>query len=84
MLDKRTGDEAAAEDSKDALVLMLLLSEGDQRPWSVAEFIRELDDGEVVDALIRLERGGLIHRTVDDLFFPTRAAIYCSRLNEQL
>jgi len=87
MLDKRTGEEVepTTEDESDKYVLLTILDEGDHWPWSVAELAREHGrDQEITvrDSISRLERGGLIHRTTDDLIFPTRAAIYRARFGE--
>jgi predicted transcriptional regulator len=87
MLDKRTGEtvEPTSEDESDMYVLLTILDEGDHWPWSVDELVREHGRGAklaVRDSISRLERGGLIHRTTDDLVFPTRAAIYRARFGE--
>jgi len=63
------------EERTDGIVL-LLLTTGDHRPWSVEEVIREHGHrGQALDALTRLNRAGLIHRTQDDFVWATRAAI---------
>lgn len=87
MLDKRTGEtvEPTTEDESDMYVLLTILDQGDHWPWSVEELIREHgcdDEVAVKDSISRLERGGLLHRTTDDLLFPTRAAIYRGRFGE--
>lgn len=86
MRDKRTDDEPTGEDRDDWAVLSTLLSEGDQWPWSVADLVSSLDRDDVliIDSVNRLERGGLIHRTSDDLVYPTRTAIYFERIYEEI
>ncbi len=62
-------------------VLVLLIGQDDQRPWSVAEIVRERrDEVAARDSLDRLDKSGLIHRTRDDLVFPTRAALHYTRI----
>jgi hypothetical protein len=47
----------------------------------VAEIIRERgDEIAALDSLDRLNKSGLIHRTRDDLVFPTRAALHYTRI----
>lgn len=87
MLDKRTGEavQPTAEDQSDMYVLLTILDQGDHWPWSVDELVREHgrdDEVEVIDSINRLQRGGLIHRTQDNLVFPTRTAIYRARFGE--
>lgn len=81
MHDKST-DEQTAQNDSDRTVMHTLLD--DHWPWSVAELIRDRgnDDEEsaVIDSINRLHRTGLIHRTQDDLVFPTRAAIYSEQI----
>jgi len=62
-------------------ILVLLVGESDQRPWSVEELVRERQDRRAaLDSISRLQRTGLIHRTADDLVFPTRAALYYTEI----
>jgi hypothetical protein len=72
------------EHNEDWSVLMTLLTEN-EGPWSAAELQLGLgkpnDKIWVTDSLSRLRRGGLIHRTSDDLIFPTRAAIYFDQIH---
>ncbi|HEV7942435.1 MAG TPA: hypothetical protein VGP17_06490 [Solirubrobacteraceae bacterium] len=87
MSDKRPDDERSenSEQDEDLMVLQTILEQGDNWPWSLAELIRDRGDGDEVaveDAINRLDRGGLIHRTTDNLIFPTRTAIYRASFRE--
>ncbi len=59
----------------DAAVLDALLDSAAQRPWSVDEVVRVVEDPvAAADSLARLTRAGLVHR-LDGFVFASRAAL---------
>jgi hypothetical protein len=81
MHQQRSCEQAAQQDAEDWSIISHLLNDQDQRPWSVAELIRETgDELNAIDAIGRLARSGLIHRTSDDLIYPSRAALHLHRI----
>jgi len=64
----------------DSAVLTLLLDDRFD-VWAVAEIERAIGDAlAVADSLRRLQGGGLVNRLANDFVKPSRAALYCSRL----
>ncbi len=74
-------DQATEEAHTDWFVLDLLLNNDVQRPWAIAEVVREHGhETNTIDALDRLYGAGLIHKTADGFVFASRAAIRYSEL----
>jgi hypothetical protein len=74
-----------AEDEvyNDWAILEQLVYPDEQRPLSIDELIRERGDTvAAVDAISRLQRAGLIHRTADNFIFATRAAIHFQQIRQ--
>ncbi len=64
----------------DGDVLDALLAHGAQRPWSVDEVARVIEDPvAAADSLGRLARAGLIHR-LDGFVFASRAALHADQV----
>jgi hypothetical protein len=75
-----TPTPAESEAQIDSEVLQLLLTDGGF-PWSVEELGRACGDPLAAeDAVGRLGRAGLLHRTVERLVFPTRAGRYFNEI----
>jgi hypothetical protein len=79
--EKRTLSPAEQEQNTDGAILLWLILDDAQRPWSVDEIARELGDhGDAVDALARLHGVGLIHR-MGEFVWATRAAIRADEIS---
>ncbi len=74
---------AEEEVYNDWAILELLLDPDEQRPLSVDDLIRERGDMvAAIDAISRLQRAGLIHRTTDDFVFAARPAIRFQQIRQ--
>jgi len=61
-------------------ILTLLLTDCDQRPWSIEELSREIGrPTDVIDAVTALHGAGLIHR-IGDFVFASRAAVHYDQI----
>lgn len=78
----QSNDPVEQENMHDWVIMLKLLDQNDHRPWSVRELITDHGGSETstMDALNRLRGFGLIHRTADDLVFPTRAALHMDQI----
>jgi hypothetical protein len=73
--EKPTLSPAEHEQNADGTILLWLILDDAQRPWSVDEITREYGDhGDAIDALARLHGVGLIHR-MGEFVWATRAAL---------
>jgi hypothetical protein len=74
--EQRRPDQATEEARADWFILDLLLNHDVQRPWAIAEVVREYGhETNAIDAIDRLYGAGLIHKTADGFVFASRAAI---------
>lgn len=80
MPDESTCSRILPDSVVDGNIMAMLLADDAQRPWAVAEVIREYgDEVSVIDSLNRLHGGGLIHR-LDGFVFATHAALRSDQL----
>lgn len=74
--------EAEQQDHTDGVILEALLDCDAQRPWSVDEVARLLNDPvDASDGLGRLARAGLVHR-LDGFVFASRAALRADEITQ--
>jgi predicted transcriptional regulator len=74
--------EVEREAHTDGVILSLLLDHDAQRPWTVQEIARELDDLEdAATGLRRLVAAGLVHR-LHDFVFASRAALRADQITQ--
>ncbi len=79
--DETTREQEPDSTTTEAGILDRLTGEDDQRPWSVDELIRDVGYRlPALDAINSLHHSGLIHRTKDDLIYPTRTAVRAKEL----
>jgi hypothetical protein len=75
MPEQRTQTVGQEESMTDAGILVLLLGDDTQRPWSVDEIARQIGDPIAThDSLRRLQAAGLAHR-LDRFVWASRAAL---------
>lgn len=80
MPDESTSSRMLPDSVVDGNIMAMLLADDGQRPWAVAEVVREYgEEIPVIDSLNRLHGGGLIHR-LDGFVFATRAALRSDQL----
>jgi hypothetical protein len=71
-----TPDPAERSARTESTIMVLLIAEDEQRPWSTEELVLEIGRPmDVTDAITSLHAAGLVHRTTDGFVFPTRAAV---------
>lgn len=84
MQDQPTGDEdPSAEDRRAQRSVLGLVADEKQRPWSIEEIIRALQDTrkrfEIEDAVNQLQVIGLLNRA-ENIVFASQAAAHIVRL----
>lgn len=63
-----------SDETTEATIMALLLSDDSRWPWATDELVRQLGDSiATVDAINRLHATGLVHRC-GEFVFPSRAA----------
>jgi hypothetical protein len=79
MPEQPTLTPAEREGQTDAAILGLLINDGNHRPWSVDEIVREIG-WDTTDSLNRLYGAGLIHRQ-EGFVWATRAAVMVDEIS---
>lgn len=70
----------ASEEKGRRAILVLLVSSGSERPWSLGELAAEVNDADAVsDGVRQLQGLGLVHRC-EEFVWPTRAAVAADEL----
>jgi hypothetical protein len=73
-------DVPVSEEKVRRAILVLLVSSGSERPWSLGELEAEVDDPDAVqDGVRQLQGLGLVHRC-EEFVWPTRAAVTADEL----
>jgi predicted transcriptional regulator len=73
-------DVPVSEEKMRRAILVLLVSSGSERPWSLGELEAEVDDASAVqDGVRQLQGLGLVHRC-EEFVWPTRAAVAADEL----